>query len=630
MCGIIGIASFNKKNVIDKDLLIEMRDTMIHRGPDGAGIWISDDNLVGFGHRRLSIIDLSVSATQPMSNQDGQVWITFNGEVYNHVELRKELEKTGKYVWKTDHSDTEVIIHAYEEWGIDFIYKLRGQYAIGLWDNIKKELYLIRDRLGIKPLYYTECNDKLYFASEIKAIIKDKSIKREVNIEAFYDYLSFLTTPAPKTLFKDIFKLGAGKYLKFSANNKIEIKTYWDVLDNLKDFSGKTEKELTELLMEKLRDAVSSHKMSDVPSGVFLSGGVDSSSNAILFSEGDKQPINTFTIGYKGANKSYPNENELAKSLTESIGGIFNEKLLTIEDLLNFIPTMIKLQDEPIADPVCFPVYFVSKLAKDKGVTVCQVGEGADELFYGYSSWLKFDKFSIFLNRFPKFIKKIGLFLLNLTNYDKTGRFEFLRRSINEQPILWGGAEDPSVNNKNKLLSKQLLGKLKGYDTWDSIKPYYEQYLKYNKKPDLLSWLSYADLKFRLPELLLMRVDKMSMGVSIETRVPFLDHHLVEFAMSLPREVKFKDDISKYLLKKSVRGIVPDFIIDRKKQGFGIPMNEWLFDKLSNQIFEEAERFVLKTDFFDKEELLNAIKKRDERSWLIYNFMLWYNEYIDC
>jgi asparagine synthase (glutamine-hydrolysing) len=542
--------------------------------------------------------------------------------------LRKELEITGKYKWKTDHSDTEVIIHAYEEWGINFVHKINGQFAIGLWDNYKKELYLIRDRLGIKPLYYTFHDDKLYFASEIKAIIKDKSIKREVDLESLYNYLSFLTTPAPKTLFKNIFKVEAGTYLKFDITNRVKINSYWDVLDNLTDYGDKTESELSEILLKKLREAVSSHKMSDVNSGVFLSGGIDSSLNAILFSENSKEKINTFTIGYKGENKSYPNENAIAEKITNMVHGKFHEKLLTIEDFLSFIPKMIKLQDEPIADPVCFPVYFVSKLAKDNGVTVCQVGEGADELFYGYWSWLRFDKLNELFFKFPNFILKILYNILSHTKFKNMDRMELLKRHLSGQPILWTGAEHPSNEKREKLLSDDVLNQLKGYSSWKVIKPYYEKYLSKVKRPDLLSWLSYSDIKFRLPELLLMRVDKMSMGASIETRVPFLDYHLVEFAMSLGRNIKFKHNKSKYLLKKSVDEIVPDYIINRKKQGFGIPMNEWLIEKLCDKILEDALIFADNTNFFNNEELIKLIKRRDEKSWLIYNFILWHNEYI--
>jgi asparagine synthase (glutamine-hydrolysing) len=629
MCGILGIVVSTNSKEIDLNLFLKMRDTMTHRGPDGAGVWISNDKKIGFGHRRLSIVDLSETANQPMSNHNDEIWITFNGEIYNHAELRVELSKSKKYKWKTDHSDTEVIIHAYEEWGIDFIHKLRGQYAIGIWDNIKKVLYLVRDRLGIKPLYYTQTNSKFYFASEIKAIIEDRDVKREVNIEAFYDYLSFLTTPAPKTLFKNINKLGAGQYLKLELYSKPEVFTYWDVLDNLTDYSDKSDIEVKGILLDKLSDAVKSHKMSDVPIGVFLSGGVDSSTNAVLFANEDSKPVETFTIGYKGTNYSYPNENEIAKNLTESIGGHFNEKLLTQEDFLNFLPTMIKLQDEPIADPVCFPVYFVSKLAKDNGVTVCQVGEGADELFYGYSSWYSFDKFSRNLNMFPKIIKRILLIILKQTKFKNSGRYELLKRNILNLPILFQGAENPSENNKNRILSKDLLNQLNDYNTWASLKPFYEKYLKVFKKPDLLSWLSYSDLKFRLPELLLMRVDKMSMGVSIETRVPFLDHHLVEFAMSLPLKVKFKDKIPKYLLKNAVRGVIPNFIIDRQKQGFGIPMSEWLKMGLKEKILLSVDEFTKRTNFFDREEIMTSFKNGDDRYWVIYNFILWYNEYIE-
>jgi asparagine synthase (glutamine-hydrolysing) len=570
---------------------------------------------------------LSDLAAQPMSNFDRNIWITFNGEIYNHTDLRKELILTGKYIWKTDHSDTEVIVHAYEEWGIDFVNKINGQYAIGIWDSRIKELFLIRDRIGIKPLYYYHQNSKFIFASEIKAILKDPILKREVDEESLYNYFSFLTTPAPKTLFKYIYKLEPGTYLKFK-DGEASINKYWDVLENVTDYNNLPENEIIEELLKRIKSAVKSHKMSDVSCGVFLSGGIDSSTNAVLFNDSDTLKINTFTIGYQGNNKSYPNENNLAKDLTESLSGNFYERYLTVEDFLEFFPKMIQLQDEPIADPVCFPVYSVSKLAQEKGVKVCHVGEGADELFFGYSSWKRFNSLNNKFAKFPKKILRIVYSLIKLTPFKDIDRIELLKRFIENKPILYTGAEHPSTVRKNNLFDSLFLKKLENYDSWSVIKPIYENFLSKSKDKSFLNWLSYSDLKFRLPELLLMRVDKMSMGASIETRVPFLDYKVVEFAMSLSTDIKFKNDDSKYLLKRAVKGLIPDNIINRKKQGFGVPMNEWLFDKLGAKIEEDTEAFLKETNFFNKNEILKLLKNKNEKSFMIYNFILWYNHYI--
>lgn len=629
MCGIVGIVSRNPKIRIDRELLQRMRDTMIHRGPDGSGLWISDNEMVGLAHRRLSIVDLSPLAVQPMSNENNQIWITFNGEIYNHQEIRNELSKTGNHQWKTHHSDTEVIIHAFEEWGIDFIHKLRGQFAIAIWDDSKQELFLIRDRAGIKPLYYTYVDGRLIFASEIKAIIEDHSVKRKVNEESFFNYLSFLTTPAPKTLFDNIYKLPAGSYLKYSANEGVRISQYYDILDHINPLINISEEEISYTLIEKLRDAVRTHKMSDVPVGVFLSGGIDSSTNAALFSEGEHNNIKTFTIGYDKNYDSYQNETHFARMMAGSIGAEYFEKLLSIDDLIDFLPKMVQLQDEPLADPVCVPVYYVSKLAKDNNVTVCHVGEGADELFCGYPGWANSIKRNNDMHAYPSFLKKVAYSVLSRSKFQHSLKTELIRRNISHQPIVWSGAELSSDSLNKKLLSERLKKTFKNYTSWDVINPYYQNFS--NKAPDknFLNWMSYIDLKFRLPELLLMRVDKMSMGVSIETRVPFLDHLFVEYAMSIPTEYKYKNGELKHILKKSVRGLIPDELIDRKKQGFGAPINDWLFQKLGDKIKHETNSFLKKTDLYDSVELTKIIANKDSRSWSVLNFIMWYNEYID-
>jgi asparagine synthase (glutamine-hydrolysing) len=333
MCGIVGIYSFGGSKIrIDISLLIKMRDTMVHRGPDGAGVWISEDARVGMGHRRLSIIDLSETAGQPMHNEDGSLSIVFNGEIYNHSEIRSELEKTNRHQWKTDHSDTEVILHAFEEWGIDCIHKFRGMFAIGLWDAHKEELWLIRDRIGIKPLYYSVKNSTISFASEIKALLADPLQAREMNEEAFFHYLSFLTTPAPDTLFKGIKKVPNGTWIRIRKNGDIFEHRYWDILEHTFSLSGSSEDEIAHKLLDELNTSVQLRKVSDVPIGVFLSGGIDSSTNAALFSKGETKAIKTFTIGYKGSLRTHRNEFCYARKMAELVKADHHELQLDIED----------------------------------------------------------------------------------------------------------------------------------------------------------------------------------------------------------------------------------------------------------------------------------------------------------
>ena len=532
--------------------------------------------------------------------------------------------------WQTDHSDTEVLLHAYKVWGKDCLKRLRGMFAFAVWDEKRSELFIARDRIGIKPLYYTIIEDRFVFASEIKALLKDKGCKPKVNEKSFYHYLSFLTTPCPQTLFEGINKLKPGHCLLVKSDGRIIDEQYWDVFDNKQDLSHKDEDWILETIRLKLSESVACRKIGDVPVGVFLSGGVDSSTNAALFSNKGSEKIKTFSIGYDADYDSYPNELHFAREMAEEINSDHYEKKLNIDDLMDFLPEMIKLQDEPLADPVCFPVYYVSKLARDNGVTVCQVGEGADELFWGYKSWkikLKLQKY----NRIPFLtpFKKLGLVVLRWLGKSHTFYYEFLRRGVEGQPIFWGGAEAFTEQQKKLLLSDRLKKKFKDSSSWEVIRPIHEDFQRKNPHGGDLDWMSYLDLKMRLPELLLMRVDKMAMGNSLEARVPFLDHEFVEMVMNLPESIKTKNNVNKYILKRAVKGLIPDKLINRKKQGFGVPIYEWLFDKLGNQIEVDMLDFCDKTDFFDKKYIQYLMaSKSGHQLWYLYNFVLWHRTYI--
>lgn len=631
MCGIVGTLVFDDNPfLISENYLIPMRDQMSHRGPDGAGIWISEDRKVGFGHRRLSIIDLSETANQPMCNEDETMWITFNGEIYNHAEIRADLERIGGHHWKTDHSDTEMIIHAFEQWGIECIHKFRGMFAIALWDERKRELWLVRDRIGIKPLYFSFHHGRMTFASEIKALLQDPDQERTINEEALYHYLSFLTSPAPATLFEGIKKLPGGTWLRIHENGHSREYRYWDALERSNPLTGVSEGEISERILAELRTSVKLRKVSDVPVGVFLSGGIDSSSNAALFSEAEGWPIKTFSIGYDREYASYPSELKYARMIANQVKADHHELLLNVDDLIDFLPRMVHLQDEPIADPVCVPLYYVSKLARENGVIVCQVGEGADELFCGYPSW----KTSIRLQRYnnlpvPHAFKKTGLAGLRLLGKEQSYPYEWLRRGTAGLPIFWSGAEAITEARKRRLLSPRLRDKFADLTSWDAIKPIHKNFKELAWEPSHLAWMTYVDLNMRLPELLLMRVDKMSMGVSLEGRVPFLDHKLVELIMSIPENVKLKNGKLKYILKKAVRGLIPDALIDRKKQGFGVPVYEWFFDKLGDRTKQELTTFCQQTDFFDYAEVISLVEQgRGSQVWHILNFALWWKEFV--
>lgn len=631
MCGINGCFVFENSSFrVSLPYLEQMRDTMAHRGPDGEGAWISDDKRLGLGHRRLAIIDLSEKAAQPMCNARRDLWIVFNGEIYNHAEIRSELMKIGNHVWQTDHSDTEVILHAFRQWGIECLEKLRGMFAFALWDARTRELWLVRDRIGIKPLYYSVHNGRITFASEIKALLLDPQQERAVDEEAFYHYLSFLTTPAPQTLFKGIRKLPGGTWLRVRANGEIYQQRYWDAWDHVTPLAEEDEDQIAEMILAELRTAVSLRKISDVPVGVFLSGGIDSSTNTALFSEGEQRAVKTFSIGYQGQYQSYTNELHFARQMADSVAAEYSERLLTVDDLINFLPRMVHLQDEPIADPVCVPVFYVSELARNNGIIVCQVGEGADELYWGYPTW----KTALRLQQWnnlpvPPGVKQMALAALRASGRGYGMRYEYLRRGASNLPIFWGGAEAFSEREKKRLISPRLRRELHNLDSWDVLDPIYRRFAEKAWEPSHLHWMSYLDLNLRLPELLLMRVDKMSMGVSLEGRVPFLDHKFVELALSIPQSLKVKNGISKYMLKKAVRGLIPDELIDRPKQGFGVPVYEWFYDRLGDEIRQELSAFCDHADYLDRGAVMELLdQQRGPQAWYLFNFALWWKEFI--
>ncbi len=631
MCGIVGALVFQGSDFeVTESYITRMRDTMVHRGPDGGETWVADDGRIGLGHRRLSIIDLSTVANQPMANEDGSIVVVFNGEIYNHADIRAELEALGGHTWKTDHSDTEVIIHAFEQWGIECIHRFRGMFGIALWDGRTRELWLVRDRIGIKPIYYSIHDGRIVFASEIKALLEDPDQKRAVDEEAFFHYLSFLTTPAPMTLFQGIRKMPAATWMRITEDGAIEEQRYWDAAANAEDLGDMSEDDIAKRLLEELRTAVKLRKIADVPVGVFLSGGIDSSTNAALFSEGEGGPVKTFSIGYEGEYDSYQNELHFARRMAEQVGADHHELLLTPKHLIDFLPRMVWLQDEPIADPVCVPVYYVSKLARDNGVIVCQVGEGSDELFYGYPWW----KTRLDLQRMndlpvPRFVKKAGLALAKALGKDQGLPYEYLRRGANGERIFWGGAEAFTDTMKHRILSPRLRTKFAGRTSWEVIEPVWKRYRAGAKQPSRLGWMSYMDLSMRLPELLLMRVDKMSMGVSLEGRVPFLDYRFVEFAMGIPERIKTGGGTFKHILKKAVRGVIPDELIDRPKQGFGVPVYEWMFEELGDRAREELEEFCDETDFFDKAEVMRLFDAGYlAEVWYLLNFAMWWKRFV--
>ena len=627
MCSISGIMYFNKKLFVKKKQIHNMNLTLKHRGPDASGIWISKNKNIGFGHTRLSIIDLSKEANQPFVDRTKNYILAFNGEIYNYMEIKKKLIDKG-YKFKTKNSDTEILLLSYIEWGLKCVDKFRGMFAFAIWDNLKKKVFLIRDRVGVKPLYYKFDSEKLIFSSEIKAILLDPDYIPEIDEESMYHYLTFLCTPAPKTMFKQINKLEAGTWLSFDEKGNSEKKQYWDPLQDkeLIDLEN-----INKVLVRTLKESIKYRGISDVDVGVFLSGGIDSSTNAYFFSKDSKKKIKTFSIGYDKEYKSYKSELNYARIVAKHIKSLHFEKKLRKDDVKNLIFDMVYFQDEPISDPVCVPIFYVSKLARENNVKVCQVGEGADELFFGYTNWLRTSKINLLLNNlfFPNFLKRLILLLYKKFNIQYKYTADLLRRSLEKKPIFWGGAEAFSSFEKNQLFSNSFKKKIKNFDSWDCIRPHYEFFNKNAKYKNIENWMTYLDLKIRLPELILMRIDKMTMANSLEARVPFLDHNLVQKTIDLPKKIKIKKNKLKVLLKDIVKGLLPYEILNRKKQGFGLPLKEWFEDGLGINEKKIINEFVNKTDFFKKETIQKIIdRKGDTRLWFLLNLAIWWKIFI--
>jgi asparagine synthase (glutamine-hydrolysing) len=668
MCGVAGIFQFNGRDFVEESILTDMRERMSHRGPDGGSSWISPDGRVGLAHRRLSIVDLSDAAAQPMPNEDGSVWVTFNGEIYNHLSLRRALEQDG-HQFRTDHCDTEVLVHGYEQWGIEgLVQRLDGDFAFAIWDARNSRLAIARDRIGVKPVYFALPRGAIVFASEIKAILAHPAIEVDIDPVAMYHYLSFLTTPAPMTMFKGIFKLPAGHYVEISEEGKLQAQRYWDAVPgqgiDRSQIRGLTERAREDFyvtgIRDRLRSAIEKRMMSDVPFGVFLSGGIDSSTNVALMSEFTQDPINTFTVGFK--DHQHLNELDHAEAIAKRFRTNHHVVLIDERDMVGYLQDLIHHQDEPIADWVCIPLYFVSKLTKNSGVTVVQVGEGSDEQFAGYASYMGYLRlyhryWTPFRQYLPKFAQKgvANLFDLAARIRPQLDVYaDIVDRAVRDREHFWSGATVFWDNLKRRLVhtdnirrdasgapvlmeSGLLPQSYMELDTFNVIRSFLEPFDKRFPDSDALTRMIYNEFKLRLPELLLMRVDKITMSTSVEGRVPYLDHELVQFTMDIPEAWKTKGGEPKYLLKKAVEGLIPNDIIYRKKMGFGAPMSQWLRGGFG----EQAEATILSSGlmrrgYFNTDYIRTLVRDhRDGRRdnslyiWTLFNLAAWYDYWIE-
>ncbi len=615
MCGFAGIASTRKPP--DRDLVCAMRDTLIHRGPDDAGLYV--DQNVGLGFRRLSIIDLA-HGSQPMSDESGSLWVVFNGEIYNYVELRKSLEGLG-YVFRTQ-SDTETIIHGYREYGEEVFSKLNGMFAIGLWDRDRKRLILARDRTGEKPLHYSFQNaNGLIFGSEIKALLRHPSVSREIDWPAFDEFFTFGYIPAPKTIFGAIRKVLPGHYMVYE-NNALSEHPYW-TLDPTKHYTGSYDDAKSECLAI-LEDAVRIRMRSDVPLGGFLSGGVDSSAMVSLMARNSERPIKSFTVTF--GEDDY-DERRYARLVAERCHTEHTEVSVTPEHFLENVESVMSNFDEPFGDSSALPTYLVSKITRQH-VTVSLSGDGGDEIFGGYTNYTSALKLRKKLRWFPGWLRPLMKPGAQFTSpRTKLGRWMRVVQMIDEERFLSGLA---IFSPQTKLVKSDLFTQ-EAYNNVIGSKQALASHREFFERfpVDLVKRLQYMDLMHYMPDDIMTKVDRTSMLTSLEVRAPFLDHRLVELAFSLPTEWHVTADGTKRFLKEVLSELLPEPILTRKKMGFAVPVSHW-FRAGHLQPFNDM---LFSTDmlrFFDKDTIKRYLSEhqasKEDHSgklWYLLSFAIW-------
>ncbi|MES2838437.1 MAG: asparagine synthase (glutamine-hydrolyzing) [Bacteroidota bacterium] len=597
MCGIAGY--FSKNNFFSTDNLYAMANAIKHRGPDAEGFFF--DEVIGLGHRRLSIIDLSENGNQPIHSHNNRYAMVYNGEVYNYPDIATEIKLSRNSSVKFNStSDTEIILEAFVEWGVDFVDKLNGMFAIAIYDKQEQELFVFRDRLGIKPLYYFWNGGDFAFSSELKSLALLNQIGKEINNESVYYYLHTGFIPAPNSIYKNVKKLSPGCYLHISKKG-INIEKYWDLKSHLKTDVVESEKNALIRLSDLLTSSVQFQMRSDVPFGIFLSGGIDSSliaAMAVNLSRG--VGVNTFSIGFE---ENRFNESKYAKSIAKYLRTNHHEFILSHKDAIDLIDKIFYAYDEPFADSSAIPTMLVSKMARQH-VTVALSGDGGDELFFGYGSYLWAKRLNnplIELNRKP-----IAYALNKLSNKYKRAALMFQypdKREVNSH-ILSQEQYFFSRYELDKLMSKpfdKIISNILDISNWT-----------YNRKLTEMEKQAMFDLYYYLPADLLTKVDRASMQYSLEARVPYLDHRIVEFAINISPQLKFKNNTPKYLLKEILYQYIPEKFFDRPKQGFAVPIEDWLKKDLLHLIHdnlskENVERYNLvnfeQVNFYVKEFL---------------------------
>jgi asparagine synthase (glutamine-hydrolysing) len=631
MCGIAGMVAADRLHADDRDRVLQMRDVIAHRGPDDAGLFADDQ--AALGHRRLSIVDVA-AGHQPLANEDGTVWIAFNGEIYNHADVRTVLEAAG-HRYRT-RCDTETIVHAYEEWGDACVDHLRGMFAFAIWDAPKRRLLLARDRLGVKPLYWTVAGGRLLFGSEIKSILKSGVIRAEANEAALPELLATRYLSGTETLFKGIHRLQPGHTLIFE-HGAVSIREYWDVPTGhaSEELAGLSDRAVVDRFRELLEEAVRIRLMADVPLGMFLSGGLDSSAIAAMMATMIDRPLQTFSVAFEQRAFS---ELDYARQVATAIGADAHEVVIDDQDFFGALPRLIWHEDEPMAHPSSIPLYFVSALAREH-VKVVLTGEGSDELLAGYAKYPKSLvnwRAGAAYGAVPAPLRQWISSTLVPSLPSRLGRIaqrSFLAMPRTPEAMFFDNFAGIGLTRQAALLAPAHASRATPDSAYGASRAFFD---RPNGSSTTLDRLLYTDLKTYLVELL-MKQDQMSMAASIESRVPFLDHTLVEFAAALPARMKLRGFKTKWILREAVRDILPAGILTRKKMGFPVPFSVWMKGEWGNVardvLLDSRSRDRGIIDPAAVERLISAHASGEadggDALWSLLNLELWYRTHID-
>lgn len=631
MCGICGILNLKADRPVDEGLVDEMCRSIRHRGPDDKGVFV--DGSVAIGVQRLAIIDVA-GGHQPILNEDGSIAIAFNGEIYNYLQLRQELTERG-HRFRT-RTDTEVVVHLYEEFGEDCPKKLNGMFAFAIWDAKERTLFIARDHLGVKPLFYFADADSLIFGSELKTILKHPRVEREIDAFALDDYLTFRYVPAPRTIFRNVSKLPAGCWLKCSGG-EVVTNRYWDV-----DFAHSSDRsmerkqdvgEVAERVRELLSDAVRMQLMSDVPLGAFLSGGIDSTIIVGLMSNAMQSPVKTYSAGFKSWGRY--DELKYARIAARHFGTDHHEVAVDAS-VVDLLPRLIAHFDEPMADPAAIPTYLIAEIAR-KDVTVVLTGEGADELFcgYGWYRWSEENAISSLGRSLPSLAREAVLGSVRNSFRGRRGKRRLMAMLLPGFEERYFDTVACSVfqrDERENLYSepfKQVIAEKK-------FDEQFAYYLSHSREYGEQERMQYLDIKIWLPDDPLTKVDRMSMAASIEARVPFLDYRIVELAATIPYDLKVNGGVAKYVLRQSMLDLLPKEIAERDKHAFDLPVDEWLRDDLRETVESLPERTVFtETGYFDRRyvevlvrEHLAGHRRHGSRLWSLLTLAEWYSQYV--